>query len=34
MVDMMYRYPNENWFDDHPDASVVRVTGQTGYFAK
>jgi hypothetical protein len=22
MVDLMYRYPQGNWFDDHPDASV------------
>ena len=22
LVDWMYRYPKEGWFDDHPDASV------------
>ena len=21
VVDLMYRYPTEGWFDDHPDAS-------------
>lgn len=38
-VDAMYRYPNEGWFDDHPDASgskrdgtdpVLRKTGGFG----
>jgi hypothetical protein len=24
MVDWMYRYPKEGWFDDHPDASGSR----------
>jgi hypothetical protein len=23
----MYRYPKENWFDDHPDASTTRRDG-------
>lgn len=27
MVDWMYRYPPENFFDDHPDASVGRRDG-------
>lgn len=27
MVDWMYRYPKENWFDDHPDASITRRDG-------
>lgn len=26
-VDWMYRYPNDGWFDDHPDASVARRDG-------
>ncbi len=27
LVDWMYRYPLEGWFDDHPDASVGRRDG-------
>jgi hypothetical protein len=26
-VELMYRYPRGNWFDDHPDASVARRDG-------
>jgi SnoaL-like domain len=27
LVDWMYRYPADRWFDDHPDASVGRRDG-------
>lgn len=27
LVDWMYRYPDEGWFDDHPDASVNTRNG-------
>ncbi len=27
LVDWMYRFPAEGWFDDHPDASVGRRDG-------
>jgi hypothetical protein len=27
LVDWMYKYPLEGWFDDHPDASVGRRDG-------
>ncbi len=27
LVDWMFRYPPEGWFDDHPDASVGRRDG-------
>ena len=27
VVDWMYRYPTEGWFDDHPDASDTRRNG-------
>lgn len=27
VVDWMYRYPADGWFDDHPDASVGRRDG-------
>lgn len=27
LVDWMYKYPTDGWFDDHPDASVGRRDG-------